>query len=215
MKTLILDPAHGINVSGKRSPDGKHEEWKWSRIQIYKLINKFSSNTLNFYYESPFLKEINEPGLIRRVNKYNQITAGSDITLMLSLHNDANHESKCDRFGWGKAKGIAFWTSRGETKADEWATFMFNRFNELMSEENYRKAMWLGEKETVADPDYESDFTILAGNKIIKPVYEGILMEVLFQNTKSDVEKLLDPIWNEKFNQILFQTIIDLYDYCN
>lgn len=25
--TIILDPAHGIDIAGKRSPDGKHREY--------------------------------------------------------------------------------------------------------------------------------------------------------------------------------------------
>ena len=28
---IILDPAHGSDVAGKRSPDGLHREYKWSR----------------------------------------------------------------------------------------------------------------------------------------------------------------------------------------
>ena len=27
--TIILDPAHGEDVPGKRSPDGVHREYRW------------------------------------------------------------------------------------------------------------------------------------------------------------------------------------------
>ena len=29
---VILDYAHGSDVAGKRSPDGRHLEWRWSRM---------------------------------------------------------------------------------------------------------------------------------------------------------------------------------------
>jgi len=35
----ILDPAHGANTPGKRSPDGKHREYKWSREIISMILN--------------------------------------------------------------------------------------------------------------------------------------------------------------------------------
>ena len=32
--TIILDPAHGEDVPGKRSPDGVHREYRWSRDRV-------------------------------------------------------------------------------------------------------------------------------------------------------------------------------------
>jgi len=109
MNGLILDVAHGKNVSGKRSPDGEHREYLWSRNQIKKLMHRFISiSNLPFYFHAPFLDYENEPGLIKRVIEYNRITKAYDKTFMLSLHNDANHPDKCDSDGYGEGHGMAF-----------------------------------------------------------------------------------------------------------
>lgn len=211
MNTLIFDPAHGKDVKGKRSPDGRHEEWLWSRNCIRSVMyDVLETNDLTFNVHAPYLSYTNEPGLTTRVRKYNELT--EDNTLMLSIHNDASPLYICDKDGWGEPNGIAFWTSKGETKADKWVDFMIERFEVMMPNEHFRKAFWLGEGEKVKDADYEANFTVLAGNSVVKPKYEGILMEVLFQNNRKDVEKLLSWDWNLLFNTTLHLVLIDLFD---
>jgi hypothetical protein len=212
MNTLILDVAHGKNVPGKRSPDGVHLEYLWSRNCARSLMHKFNSiSRLPFYVHCPYLSYENEPGLMNRVETYNCIVPAYDNSLMLSLHNNANHPSKCNKEGWGKAHGMSLWTKKGETKADEYATFMYKQFKKMMPDEYFRTAYWLEKGENVSDPDYEANFTVLAGNKFEKPKYEGILFEVLFQDNKDDLEKLLDPYWNMNFNHNLVFILIELF----
>ncbi len=214
MNSLILDVAHGINTPGKQSPDGRHKEWIWSRETARKAMHELlNTNDLNFHFHCPYLSYENEPGLTKRVQIYNQMSKTYDRTLVLPLHNDAAPLNICDNEGWcSSAHGIAFWTSRGETPADKWATFMYNRFKILMPDEHFRTAYWLGEKEKIKDPDYEANFTVLAGNKYVKPLYEAILMEVLFQTNKKDVEKLLSEDWNDIFVSILVSVIVELFN---
>ena len=211
MNTLIFDPAHGKDVKGKRSPDGLHEEWKWSRSCIRSVMyDILETPELTFNVHSPYLSYTNEPGLTTRVRKYNELT--EDKTIMLSLHNDASPPYLCDKDGWAEPNGIAFWTSKGDTLADRCVNFMFERFKVMMPNQQFRTAYWLGEKEKVKDPDYEADFYVLAGSEKLRPKYEGILMEVLFQNNREDVKKLLSWDWNLLFNTTLHLVLIDLFD---
>ena len=39
-KAVILDPAHGKNSPGKRSPDQRHKEYFWSRGRIAEIVNE-------------------------------------------------------------------------------------------------------------------------------------------------------------------------------
>jgi N-acetylmuramoyl-L-alanine amidase len=48
--TYILDPAHGKNVAGKRSPDGKHREYLWSRWFIESILVDMRSKHYDFEY---------------------------------------------------------------------------------------------------------------------------------------------------------------------
>jgi N-acetylmuramoyl-L-alanine amidase len=209
MRTAIVcDPAHGANVSGKQSPDGKHKEYLWSRERIRQLMFLHADNyNYDFDLLSPFLSYTDEPGLTTRVDYYNQfVVPNYDRTIVLSLHNDAAPKAICDAEGWTtKANGIAVWTSKGQDKSDEYATFLWQEMKKLIPDQHFRSAYWEGN-----DPDYEQNFTILAGNRKVEPLYDAVLIEVLFQNNKSDVEKLIDPNWNNNFVSIFYDIICRL-----
>jgi N-acetylmuramoyl-L-alanine amidase len=216
MNGLILDPAHGKNVKGKCSPNGEHKEYLWSRYQIRDLMrNSIYDKNCPYIPDIPFLDYENEPGLTDRVKMYNSRCKQYDNCLVLSLHNDANPKSICDNEGFGQGHGIAFWTSKGETKADRYAEFMYTEFKKLMPKEHFRTAYWLSEKEIIKDVDYEADFTILAGNNHIEPRYEAILIEVLFQNNREDLKKLLNSDWNNMFNNALRMVLYKLFKNIN
>lgn len=193
-QAIILDPAHGKDTIGKRSPDGSHLEYIWSRERIVGIVNLLlPKKALNFDVFYPFLYNEKEPGLTNRVIKYNKIAEDYDNTFMLSLHNDA--------FGndWSKPHGISVWTSKGDTKADTYATSLFNHLSHCYINEKFRAANWVTEFEDKSDPDWEADFTVLAGNSKVKPLYDGVLLEFLFQTNKVDVEKLKDMRKNKVF----------------
>ena len=44
---IILDPAHGKNVAGKRSPDESHLEYLWSRERCTSLEKKLEKKGYN------------------------------------------------------------------------------------------------------------------------------------------------------------------------
>lgn len=43
---VCLDSGHGVNVSGKRSPDGRLLEWEWAREIKYRLAEKLENNKI-------------------------------------------------------------------------------------------------------------------------------------------------------------------------
>lgn len=217
-KAIILDVAHGKYIKGKMSPEGKHQEWWWSRQTARRLMTQSLKANLPYDVLCPYLSYQYEPGLRARVDEYNEICKGYDETIMLSLHNNAAHSNSCDAEGWCRlARGIEFWTSKGETKADIYCTLIYNIFKELMPNEKYRTGYWLGEKEKIKDPDKEANFTVIAGyrktsNIFIKPKYHGILLEIKFMTNRQDVVDLNNMVWLKLLDSILLECMNKIYE---
>jgi N-acetylmuramoyl-L-alanine amidase len=85
-KLFILDVAHGKSTPGKRSPDGKHLEYLWSREMCARILDLARYEGLDV--TCPFLNHENEPGLSTRVKTYQGIPT-SKTKVMLSIHNNA------------------------------------------------------------------------------------------------------------------------------
>jgi N-acetylmuramoyl-L-alanine amidase len=209
-QAVILDPAHGKDTPGKRSPDGLHREYLWSRGRIATIVNNILNLTnLNFDLYYPFLHNEFEPGLTTRVVKYNGIAKDYEQTFMLSIHNDAfgNGETWQDPFG------TSVWTSKGEDDSDPYATSLFNFIENKFPNEKLRPAYWLNEKEAVKDPDWEANFTVLAGNSQIDPNYDAVLLEWRFQTNKEDFKKLMNKTHNEHFEDMITEWILNTFNY--
>lgn len=172
--TYILDPAHGKNVAGKRSPDGKHREYLWSRWFIESILVDVRSKHYDFKY--PLQDEENEIGLSTRKSIYNGIQTGKP-KIVISFHNNAAGMGN----KWMNARGFSAYTSKGQTKSDTFAEIMIDQFIKRFP--NLRTRI-----ETIdGDKDYEANFTVLMGN------YFAILLEILFQDNMEDVIVLNSP----------------------
>lgn len=206
-QALILAAPHDKFTPGKRSPDGKHREYLWGREIIIGIINDILPiKNLGFDLYYSFLYDEHEPSHTNRVLKYNDIAKNYDNTLVIPIHNDAENPKTCDPDGWGKANGAAVWTSKGQDNSDilatDWFTFMQGKY----PNQHFRKAMWEG-----GDPDYEANFTVLAGNSKVTPDYDSFLIEWLFQTNKEDVKKLQNPIHNEYFKDMMVGWILKTF----
>lgn len=185
--TIILDAAHGEDVAGKRSPDGKHREYLWSRLIISKLKPRLQSRGYKVVETNPTTKEI---GLTKRKNIANAVLDTPKV--LLSIHNNAAGNG--DK--WLNATGFAFYTTKGQTLSDVFAEALVVEFERMFPSEKMRKDSVDG------DSDYEENFTVLMGS-----TYYACLAEILFQDNKSDVEKLQDPIFQDKVVDAFIQGI--------
>lgn len=176
--TIILDAAHGEDVSGKCSPDGKLKEYKWSRNMINLIIPRLRAIGYKVLQTNETDKEI---GLTKRKNIASEMPG--DNKILLSIHNNAaGSDGK-----WHDATGFEFWTCKGQTKSDVFAECMCTCFKKAFPDIKMRV------DETDGDSDKESNFTVLMGSG-----YSGVLAECLFQDSKKDVEKLLSCDWVEE-----------------
>lgn len=175
---IILDPAHGEEVPGKRSPDGQHREYKWSRERIAALTPRL--NELGYQVEFTS-QETYEIGLSKRRQAGTDIAKSNlgKVSLLISIHNDA----KNDDGTWQKsASGISIWTSKGRTTSDLFADIFLNNLNEHLPD--VRKRIYTPRQ---GEQSFEANFTVLLGT------YSAILIECMFQDNQDDVEKLANP----------------------
>lgn len=201
---LIYDVAHGKDVSGKRSPDGKFREYKWSRDICREVFKSLVLGDYFFDVYCPYLDEENEPGISVRRKYYEELASNYERTIMLSLHVDAYGNGS--RW-YNNITGFSFWTSKGETPADKIATFIGESFYvKYLRDEKFRFAYWLTEKEKNPDLDWEANFGVINTTK-----YDGVLIEHNFQTNYNDVyNKLLNDEWNENLIFLHQTTAIDL-----
>lgn len=182
---IWLDPAHGENTPGKRSPDGKHREYIWSRMMIGRLRGLLQEIGYSVNLTSTSNKEI---GLTNRVRA---IQAGKGkFKTMLSLHNDAAPAREGE---WKTATGISFYTSKGLTVSDVFAECLLYASEEVKFTDTYhRKSI---RKDST---NLEGNFTVINGSG-----YWSVLAEILFQNNKKDVETLANPEFQKECLRML------------
>ena len=190
MKHLfILDVAHGENVPGKRSPDQKHLEYLWSREICNRILLLSKHQDLDVI--CPFLDIQREPGLTKRVKTYEKIQSDKP-KVMLSFHNNAQGSGE----NWMNARGFSAYTSKGQTKSDKVAEIIIDQFIKNFPEIKTRMEMIDGDK------DYEANFTVLMGN------YIQVLLEVLFQDNKNDIEILDSESFKVKFANLMISCML-------
>lgn len=192
MKTIILSCAHGSEVAGKRSPDGRHREYKWSRDRQYEIADKLKARGINVELV-PARGIDTEPGLSARVQIENKI---KQPAFVFSLHNNAAGGGTL----WMTARGVEIWTTRGNTKSDAYATKIFTALQAAMGDDvkQWRKDSSDG------DIDKEANFTELMS------VHPAVLLEWLFQDNKDDVELLQNPTINTKFVNCITDVLYDI-----
>lgn len=195
---IILDPAHGEETAGKRSPDGKHREYYWSRRQLIKIEAALWSLGYKVEWTN---KGDTEIGLQKRQQIASQYVKENPdlVPFLISLHNDAVNATP----QWqSKASGISVWTSKGRTQSDIFADFFIQNIDKHLPGVKKRIS-----SHEYLDRDFESNFTVLMGN------YSAILIECMFQDNKEDVEKLDDPVFCRKVVDWIIGSIEECNDY--
>lgn len=192
---IILDPAHGEETPGKRSPDGRHREYKWSRERLKVIEHLLLAHGYTVVWTSELETEL---GLTKRKNVANAYSKRHPdlIPLLVSLHNDASGVTP----EWRQARGASVWTSKGRTTSDIFADFFIQRMTEWMPNINRRIY-----SPAYLDRDFENDFTVLMGD------YSALLIECGFQDNKEDVALLESP----RFCKQVEDWIVDSIEDCN
>lgn len=190
---VLIDNGHGIDTSGKCSPDKRLREYKWAREIARMLENALKAKGIDARRIVTEETDVSLPVRARRVNDVCR-KVGKQNVLLISIHsNAAGNDGK-----WKSAGGWCVYTTPGKTKSDDLATELWNaaqkslkpyadRFKVLQKAGEYDsrqipfRADW-----SDGDPDYEANFYIIK-----KTSCPAVLTESLFQDNSADVDFLL------------------------
>ena len=172
---ILIDPGHGIDTSGKRSPDGKFLEYLWNRQIADLLLDRFMIMGID---ASLVVTETNDISLSTRVQRVNKVCSkvGASNVILLSIHSNAAGDGS----KWMSAQGWSCYTSKGETKSDLIAECLYDAFETEFAEKKIRKDMSDG------DRDWEENFYVLQKSKCA-----AVLLENFFYDNQEECAWLL------------------------
>lgn len=172
---ILIDPGHGIDTPGKRSPDGLFWEYLWNRQVADLILDGLLSAGVD---ASLVVTETNDVSLRNRVNRVNTICnrLGASNVLLVSIHANAAGNGSA----WMNAKGWSCYTSPGQTESDKVAEFLYKAFEQEFAERRIRTDYRDGDK------DWEENFYILA-----KTACPAVLLENFFYDNREECAWML------------------------
>lgn len=172
---ILIDPGHGIDTPGKRSPDGLFREYLWNRQVADLILEGLVSAGVD---ASLVVTETNDVSLRNRVNRVNTICnrLGASNVLLVSIHANAAGNGS----DWMNAKGWSCYTSKGKTKSDQVAECLYDAFEAEFQDRKIRKDMSDG------DRDWEENFYVLQKSKC-----PAILLENFFYDNREECAWML------------------------
>lgn len=173
---IFLDPGHGENTPGKRSPlwhDGTQLfEWEFTRDVVRRIEKKL---TLKDIPTSIIVPEARDISLRTRCARINAIYKEHPDSFLISVHGNA-----------GGGTGWEAFTTKGLTASDMLATFLYTQAKIWLA--NYK----LRCDYTDNDPDKEEDFYILRNSKC-----PAVLTENLFYDEYDQCQFMLSNYGRE------------------
>lgn len=178
---VLIDPGHGIDTPGKRSPDGKFREYLWNRQVADLLGARLVAMGID---ASPVVTETNDIPLSTRVQRVNRICSkvGASNVILVSIHANAAGNG-----GWMNAKGWSCYTSKGNTESDRIAECLYDAFEKEFPDRKIRKDLSDGDK------DWEENFYVLAKSRC-----PAVLLENFFYDNQEECAFLLKEETKER-----------------
>lgn len=193
---LILDPGHGVETAGKRSPvweDGSQLfEFEFNRAIVARVASKLKETGIKFSITCPtdhVLDENISADLVKRVEVANKIQK-KQPTLFLSFHGNASGLPN------GPARGFEFFTSKGQTASDRYATIIADELREEFPSSKFRGDY------TDGDIDKEDNLWVTGHTN-----GAAVLMELLFFDNPDDCRIMLSDSGRDKIANAIFNAI--------
>ena len=171
---ILLDPGHGLNTPGKRSPDGTLLEAAYNREIAQLTLSQLQANGHDAQLLVPETEDIPLKERVRRVNAH--CTAlGTTNVILISIHVNAAG----DGTQWMNATGWSCYTCKGLTESDNLAECLYQSAIKNFPGKRIRTDY------SDKDPDWEENFYLLR-----KTLCPAVLSENYFMDNKSDLEYL-------------------------
>ena len=209
---ILIDNGHGSNVQGKQSPllegsgldvwnifteNGRFKEWKYTRVIAEDVVSKLKGLGYDARLVVTEKTDISLSERIRRVNTIcNKYGAGNVV--LVSVHANAVGDSS----KWMNGKGWEAYTTKGKTKSDVLAEFLYKRAEQNLKGRKIRKDT------TDGDSDKEADFYIIKKAKC-----PAVLTENFFYDNKDDLAYLTSDEGLHAVERTHVEGILDYVNY--
>ena len=192
---ILLDPGHGLNTPGKRSPDGTLLEAAYNREIAQLTLSQLQANGHDAQLLVPEPEDIPLKERVRRVNAH--CTAlGKTNVILISIHVNAAG----DGTRWHTATGWSCYTTKGHTLSDTLADCLYQSARHTLKGKAIRT-----DYARDGDPDWEENFYILRHTHC-----PAVLIENFFMDNKQDLAYLL----SQEGRREIIETIIDGIERC-
>lgn len=172
---VLVDNGHGEETAGKRSPDGRLLEWRYTREIAREVVRGLALHGVDGRLLVPETRDV---PLSERVTRANGVWRGREgrQVALVSIHVNAAGDGAT----WMGARGWSAYTSRGTTPADSLASCLYEAATEWLPAHRMRTDCSDG------DADMEAGFYILR-----KSACPAVLTENLFMDNRDDMAFLL------------------------
>lgn len=169
--TVIIDNGHGRTTRGKESPDGKLQEWSWTRKLARAIAHELNKRNFNPILLVP---DEDDVALGKRVGDANKLATTYPDAILISLHTNASaNDGK-----WHSPNG--------------WCAFVANNASEnscrlakLLTTEATARQL-IGNRHTPAEGFWRASLAIIRDT-----ICPAVLTENLFHDNKNNVDFLL------------------------
>ena len=182
---VIVDAGHSRQTPGKKSPDGRLEEWKWNREtrdMVVEELDKLYIQSYDDHVEDVTLSGSENADLKVRVERVNKKISDNTKKGVKSVYVSIHVNAAGDGKEWKNARGWSIWTTKGQNNSDKLASAIYESAKREMElwEQRVREDIQDG------DPDYESNFYVIKNANC-----PAVLVENFFMDNKDDVEWLV------------------------
>ena len=183
---ILIDNGHGNNTLGKASPildfeipnqfvsNKRFREALYNRVIARELVTKLKEYGYDARLVVPEDTDVSLSERVRRINTICNREGASNV-ILISIHSNAAGNGT----SFSNANGWEAYTTRGKTKSDTLATYLYNRAKINFPNRKIRTD-W-----TDGDIDKEADFYIIKKSKC-----PAVLTENFFYDNKDDLEYL-------------------------
>ena len=166
---ILLDPAHGHNTPGKRSPDGKFLEYAYTREIARQVVTELKNKGYDAELLVPEEDDIPLSERVRRTNTHCQAFGKTNV-ILISIHVNAAG----DGTRWMNATGWSCYTCKGQTESDRLADCLYKAAEQILENQVIRT-----DYARDGDPDWEENFYILRHSLCPAVLTENFFMDSL------------------------------------
>lgn len=174
-----LSDGMGINLNDPTIYGGRFREGNFNRIVAKDLVKMLVGAGYDAELVVPEKEDISLGERVRRVNRWCD-KLGTKNVIFISIH--ANAANSTDTWA-ERADYWTVWTSKGQTKSDTIATFLWTACKKVMPEMRFGTQSY-----DDGDVDYEEQFYVLR-----KTACPAVLTENFFYQSKANTAFLASP----------------------